>query len=481
MKRTILIVGMVGLLLGLTASAAAGPSSNTAVVAATNWLRAQQQLDGGFAGLGATSDAGSTADTAVAFAAAGIDPSLVLSGNHSTADFLAASVGAYGATTGGAAKLALAAVAAGLDPRRFGGVDLIPRLQSAYNAGSGLYDTQLYVDAYAVLALVGAGGPVPSAALDSLDHGQAADGGWAFTGSTLAGQSDTNTTAVVIQALVAAGRPHSTAIDAALGYLHAAQTSDGSFVYQIGAESPPVGDANSTALVIQAIVAAGEDPNSDAWGHAVDALRRFQNADGAFRYRDDTPGDNLLATAQAVPALLLEPFPIAPSAGFARATAEQRAMQPEPARAGCTYFAITGHNLCAGFQSYWNKFGGLAIYCYPLTEEFVENGVTVQYFERARFEWHPGTDPSHFDVLLGLVGDEVTAGRATQAPFVPTAAKAGCTFFAATGHNLCAGFAGYWNQFGGLAAYGMPISEEFQEKNPDTGQVYTVQYFERAR
>jgi len=155
--------------------------------------------------------------------------------------------------------------------------------------------------------------------------------------------------------------------------------------------------------------------------------------------------------------------------------------QPTTARAGCTFFAVTGHNLCAGFQSYWNKFGGLAIYGYPLTEEFVANGVTTQYFERARFEWHPGTDPSHFDVLLGLVGDEVTAGRATQAPFVPTAAKAGCTYFAATGHNLCAGFAAYWNQFGGLAAYGMPISEEFQEKNPDTGQVYTVQYFERAR
>jgi len=155
--------------------------------------------------------------------------------------------------------------------------------------------------------------------------------------------------------------------------------------------------------------------------------------------------------------------------------------QPTTAKAGCTYFAITGHNLCAGFQAYWNKFGGLAIYGYPLTEEFVENGVTVQYFERARFEWHPGTDPSHFDVLLGLVGDEVTAGRATQAPFVPTAAKAGCTYFAATGHNLCAGFAAYWNQFGGLATFGMPISEEFQETNPDTGQVYTVQYFERAR
>ena len=168
------------------------------------------------------------------------------------------------------------------------------------------------------------------------------------------------------------------------------------------------------------------------------------------------------------------PPPPPPSGAFAPA-------QPAAPKAGCTYFVVTHHNLCAGFQSYWNTFGGLATYGYPLTEEFVENGLTVQYFERARFEWHPGVWPSHFDVLLGLVGDEVTAGRATQAPFVPTGAKPGCTYFAATGHNLCAGFGAFWNMFGGLAAYGMPISEEFTEQNPDTGQVYTVQYFERAR
>jgi hypothetical protein len=32
-----------------------------------------------------------------------------------------------------------------------------------------------------------------------------------------------------------------------------------------------------------------------------------------------------------------------------------------------------------------------------------------------------------------------------------------------------------------VAIYGFPISEEFQEVNPDTGLVYTVQYFERQR
>jgi hypothetical protein len=164
-------------------------------------------------------------------------------------------------------------------------------------------------------------------------------------------------------------------------------------------------------------------------------------------------------------------------------TAALDAAKPATAQAGCTYFAETQHNMCGDFQSYWNTYGGLAIFGFPITEPFQENGVTTQYFERARFESHPGTDAAHFNVLLGLLGDEVTAGRQAEAPFVATTANPStdCTFYAATGHNLCGGFQAYWNKYGGLAVYGYPISEELQEKNLDTGQTYTVQYFERGR
>jgi hypothetical protein len=83
-------------------------------------------------------------------------------------------------------------------------------------------------------------------------------------------------------------------------------------------------------------------------------------------------------------------------------------------------------------------------------------------------------------VLLGLLGRELTQGW-DAAPFQPTQPIAGCTYFPETGHNLCGGFRAYWERFGGVAIYGFPISEEFQEVNPDTGLVYTVQYFERQR
>ncbi|HEX9373675.1 MAG TPA: murein L,D-transpeptidase, partial [Roseiflexaceae bacterium] len=111
------------------------------------------------------------------------------------------------------------------------------------------------------------------------------------------------------------------------------------------------------------------------------------------------------------------------------------------------------------------------------SEEFVENGVTVQYFERARFEYHPGAQPRRYDVLLGWLGSELTAGRraAGEAPFQDAQPKQGCAYVAETRHNLCGAFRSYWQAFGDLPLYGHPISEEFVENG------VTVQYFERAR
>ncbi len=141
------------------------------------------------------------------------------------------------------------------------------------------------------------------------------------------------------------------------------------------------------------------------------------------------------------------------------------------------YFSQTGHYLSHGMLRYWQNFGGLAVFGYPISEEFVENGVVVQYFERARFEWHPGAWPSRYDILLGRLGVELTTARLNQAPFRPISASndASCTYFAATGHRLCFGFRDYWNVHGGLAIFGYPISEEFVENG------VVVQYFERQR
>jgi hypothetical protein len=73
----------------------------------------------------------------------------------------------------------------------------------------------------------------------------------------------------------------------------------------------------------------------------------------------------------------------------------------------CTFYPATRHRLCHAFQGYWNANGGLAIYGYPISDEFVEDGLIVQYFERARFEWHPEHQGTPYAVQLGLLGDEL--------------------------------------------------------------------------
>ena len=77
---------------------------------------------------------------------------------------------------------------------------------------------------------------------------------------------------------------------------------------------------------------------------------------------------------------------------------------------GARYFPQTGHNLRNSFLAYWQIHGGLAVYGYPISEEFAETSPTdgrryiVQYFERNRFEYHPEYRNTPAEVLLGLLG-----------------------------------------------------------------------------
>jgi glucose/arabinose dehydrogenase len=154
-------------------------------------------------------------------------------------------------------------------------------------------------------------------------------------------------------------------------------------------------------------------------------------------------------------------------------------------------FPQTGQTLsdAHGFLGYWQAHGGLAQFGYPLSPEVMEVSPTdgrvylTQWFERNRFEWHPENSDPQYQVLLGLLGRDLARGREAEMPFKPVADphSPACDYFAATGHTLCNGFRTYWATHGGLALYGYPISQEFAERNPQDGQTYTVQYFERNR
>jgi hypothetical protein len=160
-------------------------------------------------------------------------------------------------------------------------------------------------------------------------------------------------------------------------------------------------------------------------------------------------------------------------------------------------FPETGKTVRGLFLDYWNRHGGLAQQGYPISEETQEKSdtdgkiYTVQYFERAVFEYHPENASTsegsiQSNVLLSLLGvfrynQKYPAGAPGQQPNN----SAGSILFPETGKRIGRSFLAYWQKNGGLAQQGYPISDEFTEKSDlqdegREGKSYRVQYFERA-
>jgi hypothetical protein len=143
----------------------------------------------------------------------------------------------------------------------------------------------------------------------------------------------------------------------------------------------------------------------------------------------------------------------------------------------------TGLRPSKRFAAYWQQHGGLPLFGYAITPERIERNPTdgkeyvVQWFERARFEWHPEYAGTEAEVLLGLLGRQVTAGRTF--PVIPPPAGVASVCTEATGHCVWGRFLERWRELG-VPIVGLPISDQFEEKSTD-GKTYWVQYFERAR
>lgn len=71
--------------------------------------------------------------------------------------------------------------------------------------------------------------------------------------------------------------------------------------------------------------------------------------------------------------------------------------------AGCEYFAATGFWVCFDFLQFYRAHGGLAQFGYPISPFEFHDGLVVQYFEYARFEWQPSL-PQGAQVVLTMVG-----------------------------------------------------------------------------
>ena len=302
-----LLAAPLGLAAAIPASASA-PTDSERATAALSYLWDGQLPDGSV-----DNSLGETADFVIGTAAAGYDPTALLDCTHAATalDYLATASDAAAGDAAKTGKTILAVVAAGGDPASFAGRDLLARLTALYHSGTGAYgDGSTFSEAFAILAVAASGGSVPAAAIAELEALQDGDGSWSYGSEPVAvGGGDTNSTAIALMSLDAAG-DHS-ADAKALAYFHTQQLADGGFPYQKpSAYGPPASDPDSDAMVLQALVAAGQHPEGTGWlqgGNSVlTHLRSTQDSDGAFAY----PGQdaNAFTTSQVPAALVRVPY-----------------------------------------------------------------------------------------------------------------------------------------------------------------------------
>jgi len=272
---------------GAPASAVASPQAE----AASAWLAGLVGPDGYVANPYSTEPSLTwTANLAVSLATTGNEPAAL----QRALDLLASEVDAYIAEgtsdpAGRISWLILLVDATGGDPRSFGGHDLVADLATRYEvAEPGLYGvvddyTPVTNQALAILALAAAGEPIPTDALTWLLDQQctapaSAAGAWqGYRGPDGGGlepcqestalnftSADSNSTAFAVQALQAIGTTDP--VGPALTWLAGMQdATPGPAIGGFGQRPGDIADPNSTALVIQAIVAAGQSPTGGGW------------------------------------------------------------------------------------------------------------------------------------------------------------------------------------------------------------------------
>lgn len=202
----------------------------------------------------------------------------------------------------------IGAVAAGKNPRNFGGYNLLEKVRASQLpngkfgdliAGEGERLVNAHI--WGILSLYVAGEPIPnsSRALSWLVNQQNPDGG--FSVDTTMQRSDVDMTGMALMAFAALGRDTGhPAVKKALDYLKSQQLENGDF--SPWSSSGP----ESIAQVIHGLIMLGVDPAGSQWsqkeGNLVTALLRYRRADGAFSRRTGGEAD-FIASYQALAAL----------------------------------------------------------------------------------------------------------------------------------------------------------------------------------
>jgi prenyltransferase beta subunit len=303
----VLAAVLAGALLGPAADAARAAGVRTAV----RYVQQAQNADGGFGGAPRqASNELITGWALLGLEAAGRHPSKIRRAGRSPLDFIRKRTRA--ADIGEVERTILALRGAGLSARRFGGQDLVSRLESRQRR-DGSFDRLVNITSFGVLALRAAGRGVHSRrvrrASGWLAHHQSRDGGFSFSAR---GTSDVDDTGAALQALAASGRKRGARTRRALRYLRRAHNPDGGF----GQFSRSRSNAQSTAWAVQGLVAAGINPGRFGRGgrrSPIAYLRSLQQGNGSFRYSRTSTQTPVWVTAQVIMALERQPLPLRPA------------------------------------------------------------------------------------------------------------------------------------------------------------------------
>jgi Prenyltransferase and squalene oxidase repeat len=267
---------------------------------AASWLASVQNSDGGFGDSpGDDSSTSTTGWAMLGLEAAGRNPLDVKTGGRTAVDYLRSKVGSLG-SSGDFARTILALEGAGLDPRSFGGRNLVAALLNR-RRDDGSYEGWPGSTAFAIVALRSAG---VTGGLDRsqswLGGAQNSDGGW---GDVPGGASNVDVTGAAMQAM-----PSSKAAERGLSYLRKHQRDNGGFALGGGGVN-----TQSTAWAIQGMIAVGADPASvKASGRSgLDYLDALQAEDGHFRYSNDSDQTPIWVTGEVLVAAAGEDFPVA--------------------------------------------------------------------------------------------------------------------------------------------------------------------------